>query len=993
MKKRRIEKWVWILLTSLVAVATGGGITALFLVQINKKPEEKDNSSAIYLKEQYERHLTQKEITDRMKATKPGQVIDLEGLMTFVELVNFPDETEFKLVKLIPDSGNYKLTILLKSSKYKDFYGKVINQEKQFNFTIDYVESQLTRFESKFYEPSLSPKGIEFDLKGSTTATTPTVLREQLLKYVNAYYEVPNTNYKFITMYPQPNRRILIEIEYDKRISDTGFIEEGAFSFTFIAIHEDVGATTIGVKEGWEGDKYLPEITKILNVDDYHQDISLEDLQKVFKYENFLPNTSVKFKGINRDSEGDNALVTLLISDYVDLDGVTRKDWLVNVVVPAKMRTTSISKLDSQPSPKNQNDTMEYLVGVDGKVGDKIPETKILEYLKIENIPEFTEYYLVSLEKKVSKNLEQLLTITINYDQKYEDEYIVSTEGGFNFTFDINGVSSDSTTINPKESTLYSKYYTIDSLENELGKIGQEVDYNSENYKKYFQNISVPQNAKAKLINILKIDDKTIEVEIELDKWNDETGKVFDVPKSFKVELEFYEKYQVVDGVLVKMFEEWKKYEENIVIPNKFYGETITSIGPNALKDATKATTLKIEAASLTSIGSNAFDGCINIGGTFTIPSTVTSIGSEAFKNCRSLSIPSLYIDDKVTTFGDGIFDGLNSSNISSLSVPLIWDDTDSGWKRGFSGPYIVRDRTASNLSKKVLDTKYDYSMNPTQWREFLISSGDDINMNSLNEILSPKELDSFPKKTTFKIVGNFVKEADTMKFTIQASKWYDANGNTKTLSSGAVGGKFDLTANYLVHDTFIFDTSTGIIKGLVNKNYTGDIAIPSQIFGCNVVEIGDSAFANGNFKSISFVEGLKVINRMAFYDVISTFGNLPSSLIRIGEYAFMGSSINVANLNNVESIGRSAFAYSSLNSLNFGSNNKLKRISSETFSECDISGEVRIPRSVEVIAAGSFYANINLKILVASNSKLWQTVDAWRQDAGLSEGQVGTYN
>ncbi|MGL4948276.1 MAG: leucine-rich repeat domain-containing protein [Mycoplasma sp.] len=418
----------------------------------------------------------------------------------------------------------------------------------------------------------------------------------------------------------------------------------------------------------------------------------------------------------------------------------------------------------------------------------------------------------------------------------------------------------------------------------------------------------------------------------------------------------------------------------------------IVTIGNEAFSGCTSfASDLKMD--NIESIGKNAFDGCTSLKKLSFESNTKNNIliDEHAFKNCSALSFTLEFTDGKFQKLGTGAFSGVPNEG-GTIIVPKDWDDIPSEWVEGYEGNYVVKGRSESKLSKPLVNASYDYSMDIDQWKDFLIPGGN-IDLNSLHQILDSSELDTFPEGASFKMVEDFVAGVNEIKFTIQASSWYDVNGNTKTKDTTPSGGKFDLVAKHLVHDTFEFNTYTGIINGLVNKEYSGAITIPSEIFGCKVIQIGDGAFKGSKVQTITFSEGLEYIDKSAFEDVTNaSFSKLPDTLKEIRENAFAGSSIASATLSNLEKIGSRAFYASQLTTLDFGTNSKLKTISIEAFADCNIIGDVKIPKSVDKISLGSFDLCVNIKILVDKNSTLWANVDTWCENAGLDRSQVGSY-
>ena len=104
--------------------------------------------------------------------------------------------------------------------------------------------------------------------------------------------------------------------------------------------------------------------------------------------------------------------------------------------------------------------------------------------------------------------------------------------------------------------------------------------------------------------------------------------------------------------------------DTEIVIPKKYNGNLVTSIGLLAFDDCSSLTSIMIPN-SVTSIGDFAFRACSNLI-SVTIPNSVTTIGSGAFNSCSSLT--SITIPNSVTSIGESAFN--SCSSLTSITIP-----------------------------------------------------------------------------------------------------------------------------------------------------------------------------------------------------------------------------------------------------------------------------------------------------------------------------------
>lgn len=90
-----------------------------------------------------------------------------------------------------------------------------------------------------------------------------------------------------------------------------------------------------------------------------------------------------------------------------------------------------------------------------------------------------------------------------------------------------------------------------------------------------------------------------------------------------------------------------------------------------------------------------------------------------------------------------------------------------------------------------------------------------------------------------------------------------------------------------LVYDLKDAQQKTCYVKQVSNKNDEHSITIPDEIYGYNVIEIGESAFNEASISGVSIPGSVKIIGNSAFYNSKVKEVNMQEGVENIGEDAF----------------------------------------------------------------------------------------------------------
>ncbi len=375
--------------------------------------------------------------------------------------------------------------------------------------------------------------------------------------------------------------------------------------------------------------------------------------------------------------------------------------------------------------------------------------------------------------------------------------------------------------------------------------------------------------------------------------------------------------YSVLDDGTVRI-SEYNGSATNLTIPSTLDGKKVTSIGLCAFRDCSKLTSIKIPDG-VNCIDDYSFENCSSLT-SITIPDSVTSIGDWAFTDCSSLK--SITIPKSVTSIGCSAFSDCKS--LTSINIP---DSISSIGRSAFDyTPFLNNQTTTVKYAGKWV-VYCDMSTATAEIKSSTIGIADGAfeRCASLESIIIPDGVTSIGHSA-------FSECSSLASVTIPDS--------VTSIESGAFSG------------TPFLDNQTSTVK------YAGKWAIycdhnaTTATIKSGTVGIADRAF--GLCKNLTSI-------------------NIPNSVISVGEYAFVSSSITSITIpDSVASIGNSAFSgCSKLTSITVGKNNQIYSSSdgallNKPMTEIIIcpegkKGEYVIPDSVKTIKQGAFYGCLGL--------------------------------
>jgi len=430
-------------------------------------------------------------------------------------------------------------------------------------------------------------------------------------------------------------------------------------------------------------------------------------------------------------------------------------------------------------------------------------------------------------------------------------------------------------------------------------------------------------------------------------------------------------------------------YLEEITVPAKFNGKTIstimdnafenlsnlksislpntvTSIGNNAFAGCAKLETVNFPT-SLTTIGANAFDGCAELL-TIQIPASVITIGDYAFANCTKLT--SVTLSPSLVTIGEKVFD--NVTSVKSATVPanalsvlpktVVALTVNGGYdipSEGYKGSKI-QSLTLGNGIKNIGANAFANSvyLSSVTFNEGLKTIGENAfeGSYSLYQITLPSTLESI-ETNAFLHCRKLIEICNlSSNITLELGS-SSTNGGITTYAKGFISNPENSCLAYDDNGFLFYNNGTDVL--LVGYEGTEkELVLPNR-YNNKVYDICNYAFFdNQNFTSVTFGTGTRNIGYGAFYhcDSLKTVV-LSDKTELIDDQAFYtcGKMQTVSNADNVVTVGDRAFFYDySLTSIDIG--DKLVTIKDVAFWYCYNLPSINLPATLNKIGINGFY-------------------------------------
>lgn len=436
------------------------------------------------------------------------------------------------------------------------------------------------------------------------------------------------------------------------------------------------------------------------------------------------------------------------------------------------------------------------------------------------------------------------------------------------------------------------------------------------------------------------------------------------------------------------------------------FPSTLKTIGSNAFYNAYKSSVLELTSVEsigdyafyfagikgslelpegLKSIGENAFESCPNMGADLYLPSTLESIGSNAFKG--DYNIQYIVLESPTApTLGENVFAGcdylydidLNAHGsrqemeqwqayVDALGLPCrVWRAQDPTAQSPEKGSYTYENCVLTEY------TGSQARIHPhlTVSKEPVVGLGDGVfKDNQTIEYFSVAHNDVFTTIGAEAFMNSSLKDVDLFD-------------SVTTIGARAFAGCAQL------EELTLPDSLTTIGEGALD----GLTGLKKLVIKCDPALIPAGVFANmPNLSEVTIVSG--AVPAHMFEGSGVTTLTLGAGVTEIGDMAFAGTSLNVADLTNVTVIGEKAFAGTALNAADL---TNATAVGAGAFEDSALES-VRLSASASV--GERAFANTKLKQLIIPTagsfplSAVEGTSAELRLPADATEEQLAAWN